>query len=172
MLTAEEQVQLLGEWNATAGGYPAERTVDQLIAAQAEQTPDRTAVVADDRSLTYGELEHRARQLARHLKTMGVTSEVPVGVFTDRSSDMVVSLLAVLKAGGAYVPLDPSYPPDRVSYMLADSEAPVVLTHERFRSALAGWPGRTVCLDTDWPEIAGAGEAPAGSRQRRTNSPT
>ena len=163
LLTAEEQVQLLGEWNATAGGYPAERTIDQLIATQAEQTPDRTAVVADDRSLTYGELEHRARQLARHLKTMGVTSEVPVGVFTDRSSDMVVSLLAVLKAGGAYVPLDPSYPPDRVSYMLADSEAPVVLTHERFRSALAGWPGRTVCLDTDWPEIAGAGEAPAGS---------
>jgi amino acid adenylation domain-containing protein len=155
LLAPEERNQVLTEWNATAADYP-DRTIDQLIAEQAARTPDRTAVVADDRSLTYAELASRAWQLAGHLRKMGIAPEVPVGVFTDRSSDMVVGLLGVLQSGGAYLPLDPSYPADRVSYMLEDSGAPVVLTHERFRPALADWRGRVVCLDTDWPAIAGS----------------
>jgi amino acid adenylation domain-containing protein len=159
LLAPQEREQVLVEWNATAAEYPAEQTIDQLIAAQAERTPDVTAVVADDRSLTYCELEARARQLARYLETIGITPEMPVGIFTDRTSDMLVSLLGVLKAGGAYLPLDPAYPEDRISYMLEDSGARVVLTQERFLSALGRWPGRAVRLDADWPKIASAGSA-------------
>jgi amino acid adenylation domain-containing protein len=165
LLTPQERTQLLIEWNATAAEYPA-ATVDQLISAQVERTPDRTAVVADDGSLTYEELERRSRQLARHLETLGAKPEAPVGVLMDRTSDLLVSLLGVLKAGGAYLPLDPAYPQDRISYMLEDSGARVVLTRDRFQPILAGWPGRVVRLDADWPEIAGEGSDPPGSRAR------
>ncbi|HEX5715361.1 MAG TPA: amino acid adenylation domain-containing protein, partial [Thermoanaerobaculia bacterium] len=170
LLTVGETSQILVDWNATAAGYPAERTLHELFAEQAERTPRRVALTAallspgESESLTYSELASHARRLAHHLAAMGIGPEVPVGVFTDRSSAMVVALLGVLEAGGAYVPIDPSYPADRVSHMLDDSRAPIVLTLERLRPALASYPGRLLCLDSDWPEIARQPETPLGRR--------
>ncbi|MEV4898732.1 AMP-binding protein, partial [Nonomuraea sp. NPDC055795] len=88
---------------------------------------EAVAVTAPGRRLTYGELDRRANRLARHLRTLGVGPEVPVGVCVERSAGLVVALLAVFKAGGAYLPLDPAYPDDRLMYMLADAGAAVLL---------------------------------------------
>jgi amino acid adenylation domain-containing protein len=148
LLAPAEEAQILVEWNATAFENPRESTVYELIAEQAERTPERVALTAGHEALSYRELLSRANRLARHLEGMGVGPEVPVGVFTDRTSDMLVGLLGVLAAGGAYVPIDPAYPAERVTYMLADSGAPVVLTQERLCPALAGYGGRLVCLDS------------------------
>src|SRR5438876_12397293 len=103
--------------------------VHELVAAQASATPDAVALVVGDRKLYYGELNARANQLAYRLHSLGVRADVPVSLFLERSAEFVIAALAVLKAGAAYVPLDPSYPPNRVSMLLEDSGAPVVLTH-------------------------------------------
>ncbi|MEM8961757.1 MAG: non-ribosomal peptide synthase/polyketide synthase, partial [Acidobacteriota bacterium] len=103
-------------------------TIEGLIAVQAEKTPEREAILDEESVYTYAEVVSKSRQLARHLRTPGIGPEVCVGVCMDRSVDLVVALLAVLEAGGAYAPLDPSYPADRLSFMLEDSRAPVVLT--------------------------------------------
>ena len=101
----------LAQWNDTATEYPRDRCIHQVFEAQAERAPDAVAVVCEDRQLTYRALNARANQLAHHLRALGVGPEVPVGVYLDRSLEMVVALLGILKAGGAYVPLDPAYPP-------------------------------------------------------------
>ena len=166
LLSPEESRQLLMDWNATAAVFPADRTIDRLFLEQAERTPDRIALVAEDGLLTYRELALRSGQLAALLERMGIGPETPVGVCTGRTADMVVALLGVLQAGGAYVPLDPSYPRDRVAYMLEDSGASVVLTQEQFLPLFADHPGRLVCLDRDWDEIAACGEIQSASRAR------
>ena len=94
-----------------------------LFAAQAARTPDAVAVVFEDGTLTYAELDARANRLAHRLRGLGVGPGVLVGLCAERSLEMVVGLLAVLKAGGAYVPLDPDYPAERLAFMLADAGA-------------------------------------------------
>ena len=109
MLSTAEEHQILREWNATA---VAERAalLHELVAAQAERTPEAPAVASGDETLTYRELLARSRRLARHLKSCGAGPETLVAVCLERSCELMVGLLAILKAGGAYVPLDPSYP--------------------------------------------------------------
>ena len=96
-----------------------------------EQTPTALAVVCEGQQLTYRELNRRANQLAHYLRSLGVGPEVLVGLCVERSVEMVVGLLGILKAGGAYVPLDPAYPKDRLSFILEDTQAPVLLTRQR-----------------------------------------
>ncbi|WP_442968443.1 amino acid adenylation domain-containing protein, partial [Pseudomonas sp. Z18(2022)] len=115
-------------WNANALDFPRERCIHQQIQDQVQRTPDALAVIWGDEHLTYRQLNGRANALARKLVALGVGPEVRVGVAMPRSAQMVVALLAVLKAGGAYVPLDPDYPAERVTYMLKDSQARVLLT--------------------------------------------
>ena len=107
------------------------------------EDPDRVAVVAEDGSLTYGELEARANRLARHLVGLGVEAETLVGVGLPRTTDMVVAVMGVLKAGGAYLPLDPDLPVERLGYMLEDGGAAVLVTtfagSSRFRRLGVGW---------------------------------
>ena len=154
LLTTAEQHQLQIEWNATARDYPPVSGVHELIEAQAARTPDALAVVYADEHLTYAELNRRANQLAHHLRKSGVGPNVLVGICVERSCEMIISLLSVLKAGGAYVPLDPTYPPDRLAFMLANANVPVVLTHSKVLGHLAESRSSTICLDTDWPTIA------------------
>ena len=103
--------------------------------------------------LTFGELNRRANQLARHLRARGAGPEKLVGLTVERSAEMVVALLGILKAGAAYLPLDPSYPRDRLAFMLKDAGAPVLVTRSHLRDHLPAAGLEVVCLDTDWPEI-------------------
>ena len=107
------------------------------------------AVEFGSTQLTYRELNDRANQLAHYLRDCGVGAEVPVGICMERSAEMVVALLAILKAGGAYVPLDIDYPADRLSFMMADSGARVLVTQSHFQPALAGHQAHSVIVDRD-----------------------
>jgi amino acid adenylation domain-containing protein len=123
----------------------------ELFEQQVHYTPDAVAVVFDSEQLTYAELNTKANQLAHHLLELGVGPEVLVGICTERSTDMLVGLLAILKAGGAYVPLDPIYPPERLAYILEDACVCVLLTQQALFDKLPNIHGRVVYLDKDWP---------------------
>ena len=153
ILTAAEREQLLVTWNDTAADYPRDRCIHQLFEAQAARTPESVALVFEDQSLTYAELNARANQLAHYLITLGVGPEVLVGICMQRSLELVVGLLGILKAGGAYVPLDPNYPAARLAFVLEDTQAPVLLTQQRLLARLPGYAGKTLCLDRDWQDV-------------------
>ncbi|HEU4508844.1 MAG TPA: amino acid adenylation domain-containing protein, partial [Pyrinomonadaceae bacterium] len=127
--------------------YAVEQCLHELVAAQAERTPDAVALNFENQLITYRELDQRANQLAHHLRTLGVGPDVLVSIFIERSIEMVIGLLAVLKAGGAYVPIDPAYPSDRVSFILEDTAAPVLLTQRSLASVLPPHSAPVVCLD-------------------------
>src|SRR4051794_30453584 len=110
--------------------------------------------------VAYGELNARANRLAHHLRRLGVGPEVRVGLCLERGVEMVVSILAVLKSGGAYVPLDPAYPAERLSFMLADSGVPVVLTQERLQGVVpARADVQVLSIDGAADEIAAESDA-------------
>ncbi|WP_138505870.1 condensation domain-containing protein, partial [Nostoc sp. PA-18-2419] len=153
LLTSAEQ-QLLENWNNTQTEYSQEKTIHELFEAQVERTPDAVAVVFEDEQLTYGELNARANQLAHYLRTLGVKSEVLVGICVERSLWMVIGLLAILKAGGAYVPLDPTYPQQRLSFIREDAQISVLLTQQHLKQNLPQHQGFVVCLDSEWQTIA------------------
>lgn len=151
LLTAIEQQQLL-DWHNTHN-YPQDKSIQQLFAAQAAQTPDAIAVVCADQLLTYQQLNSRANQLARYLQKFHVGLEIPVAICLERSLEMVIGILAILKAGAAYVPIDPAYPQERLTAILADINAPVFLTQKRLLTNLAPINTKVVCLDVDWLDI-------------------
>ena len=149
LLTPSEHHQLLVEWNNTQGEYPQDKCIHQLFEEQVERTPDAVAVVFAEEQLTYRELNSRANQLAHYLQSLGVQQEVLVGICVERSLEMIIGLLGILKAGAAYVPLDPDYPPERLAYILSDSQAVVLLTTKELARRLPSLPELVVCLDSD-----------------------
>ena len=153
LLTAVEKQQLL-EWNNTFAQYPQDKCIHQLFEEAVSRSPDAVAVVFEGEELSYRELNARANQLARHLRSLGVEPEVLVGICVERSPLMVIGLLGVLKAGGAYVPLDPNYPKERLAFMLEDSSVQVLLAQEKLLEKLPPHSARVVCLDSGWEEIA------------------
>jgi len=153
-LSAIERHKILVEWNNTQTDYPKDKCIHQLFEAQVERTPHAIAVVFEDQQLTYHELNRRANQLAHHLQSLGVKPEVLVGICAERSLDMIVGLLAVLKAGGAYVPLDPSYPKERLAFMLADAQVPILLTQEKLIDDLPEHQAQIVCLETSLENLS------------------
>jgi amino acid adenylation domain-containing protein len=154
MLTFREEHQLLIEWNDTRREYPRNKCIHQLVEEQAEKVPEAIAITFANQQLTYGELNRRANRLARYLKKLDVGPEVLVGVFMDRSLEMVVGLLGILKAGGAYVPLDPGYPQERLKFMIEDTAAPVLLTQQQLLKNLPEHGARVISLDRDWDAIS------------------
>ncbi len=153
ILSTAERQKLLREWNDTARPIPS-ATLPELFAAQVAKSPDAVAVVFEDQTLTYAQLDARANQLAHHLQGLGVGPEVVVGLCVERSLEMMVGLLGILKAGGAYLPLDPNYPSERLAFMLDDVRAPVLLTQSTLLARIGQHTGTTVRLDADWPVIA------------------
>jgi amino acid adenylation domain-containing protein len=127
LLSEAELRFLLRDCNHTAADVPS-LCLHQLFEQQVERTPDAVALVYQEEQLTYAELNARANRLAHHLLGVGVGADSLVGILMGRSLEMVISLLAVLKAGGAYLPLDPAYPAERLSFMIADAGARVLLT--------------------------------------------
>ena len=121
--------------------------VHDLVGAHAAATPDAIAIVDGYKQLTYGELDARANRLAQLLRELGVGPEAPVALCMRRSTDLIVGALGILKAGGAYVPLDPDYPANRLSMLLNDSGARLVVTHPGVAQQLPSGDWRTVVLD-------------------------
>ncbi|MFE7183932.1 amino acid adenylation domain-containing protein [Streptomyces erythrochromogenes] len=145
----------LNETTASVAGS----TVAELVAAQTARTPEATAVVSGQHSLSYGELDARANRLAAILREHGVGPDALVAVALPRSADLVVALLGVLKAGGAYLPVDPDYPAARVDLLLSTADPLLVLTDNKTARAAAG--GRAPVLRLDDLDLEGpGGEAP------------
>ncbi|WP_143825693.1 non-ribosomal peptide synthase/polyketide synthase [Nannocystis exedens] len=162
-LLTDEETEKLAAWNDTPPTDPAARCIHERIAEQAAKAPQAVALEQDGRQLRYGEFEAQANRLAHHLRALGVGPEVRVAVCVERSFDMVVGLVAILKAGGAFVPLDPSSPPDRLSLLLAEADAPVLLTHADLEGRLSA-PGVTVVrLDADAAQWASQPITPPAS---------
>jgi amino acid adenylation domain-containing protein len=164
LLSAAERRQLLIDWNDTVADYPARSCVHELFAEQAARRPDQVAVVCGDAQLSYGELNRRANQLAHHLRSLGAGAETLVGIYLERSVEMVVGLLGILKAGAAYVPLDPGFPADRLAFMLADCGAPILITESQLAGNLAAFQGQMIRMDWDWEKVANESpQNPAGA---------
>jgi amino acid adenylation domain-containing protein len=158
ILTDAERRQLLVEFNDTKTDYPKDKCLHQLFEEQVQRTPDSVAVVFEGQQLTYAQLNARANQLAHHLQTLGVGPEVPVAICMQRCPEMVVGLLGILKAGGAYVPLDPAYPKARLSFMMEDAHAAVLLTRGHMVESVPEHGIHAVCLDSGWEAIAAKSE--------------
>ncbi|HEY6769290.1 MAG TPA: amino acid adenylation domain-containing protein [Candidatus Sulfotelmatobacter sp.] len=148
LLTERERYQLLAEWNNTKVEYPRDLLLHDLIRMAALQCPTATAVVCEGQAVTYGDLEARSNQLAKELVRSGVIAETVVGLYFERSIDMVVAILGVLKAGGTCLPLDPAYPAERLRFMLADTAAPLLLTHSRVLAQLPTHQADVICVDS------------------------
>ena len=154
ILSTLEREQLLVALNNRKCEFSQQRLVHQLFEQNVARSPDYTAVRYEDSHLNYAELNVRANQLAHYLQTMGVGPDTPVAICLERSLEMIVSILGVLKAGGAYVPLDPALPKERMSYMLEDMHALVLVTDERLREFLPVQHEKVICLDTGWEQVA------------------
>ncbi|MEA2463486.1 MAG: hypothetical protein QOJ98_1233, partial [Acidobacteriota bacterium] len=128
ILPADERATLLHELNATQAAYPQDKLIHELFEQQAAAQPDAPAVIFNDRTLSYGELNARANQLAHELIALGIQPDDRVAVFAERGPELMVGLLGILKAGGAYVPLDPAYPVERLQHMLHDAAPKALLT--------------------------------------------
>jgi amino acid adenylation domain-containing protein len=162
ILSPAERDELLYGFNAAATGEAeAEREprlIHELFEAQARRAPKAVALVCEGETLTYGELDRRANQLAH---TLHGQTDQPIAICVERSLEMIVGLLGILKAGGAYVPLDPAYPRKRLAHMLKDAAPKVVLTQTRLLSRLRTSAGQNVIeLDAYWPIIAQQPETP------------
>ena len=173
LLTEPERFQLLREWCQPVPMPPPLCCLHELFAERVRRAPEAVAVAGDGEALTYGELDRRANQLARHLRRLGVGPEVRVGIRVGRSPLLLLGLLGILKAGGAYVPLSPSDPAERLRLILEDAWAgvpePLLLTESGNRSLpspAAAEPARlppaarTLHLDTGWEAIAAEGDGP------------
>ena len=128
LLSEHERQQVIVEWNEVERENEGERCVHELIEEQVERTPDRIAVTAGEKQVSYRELNGRANQVGHYLRRRGVRAEKRVGIRVRRSEGMVEAILGVLKSGGAYVPVDGSYPEARQRYMLEDSGAEIEVT--------------------------------------------
>ncbi|MCW3152863.1 amino acid adenylation domain-containing protein [Achromobacter spanius] len=159
-LLSQAECKTLSKWETGApladevassfGALPVHRQFER----QAGLWPDRVAVTCLDASLTYGELDRRANQLAHRLQRMGVRAEQRVGIAAERSLELVVALLAVLKAGAAYVPLDPDYPDDRLAYMLKDSGVSLLLTQSGLAARMGMLSSTTTLLALDQMDVS------------------
>ncbi|GGF89962.1 hypothetical protein GCM10010912_38930 [Paenibacillus albidus] len=130
ILSAKEREQILIDFNPAYASYPQDKTIHQLFEEQVVMTPENVAVIFEDQQLTYRQLNERANQLAGVLRNKGVQTDELVGIMSDRSIEMIVSLLAVLKSGGAYLPIDPTFPEERIRYMLEESGCRFLLIQE------------------------------------------
>ena len=159
LLSAAELRQLLVEWQAPQTALSGADCVHELFEAQVERCPERTAVIYEERQLSYVELNRRANQLAHQLRGYGVGPEVRVGILLERSAEQVVAVLGILKAGGAYVPLDATYPPERLHFMLSDATVTVLLTQRDLIERLPPLEAKVIVLNEEWDRIAQQSEA-------------
>ncbi|HET8773527.1 MAG TPA: amino acid adenylation domain-containing protein, partial [Thermoanaerobaculia bacterium] len=154
LLSETERRQVLESFNDHCTGEPETALIHELFERQAAQQPDAVAVVGDDESLTYGELDARANQLAHYLIGLGVGPDDRVAICCERGIDQIAGFLGILKAGGAYVPLDPSHPRERLAWVLEDSAPRALLTHSDLEDLLPETDVPVLRVDVDLPVLA------------------
>jgi amino acid adenylation domain-containing protein len=148
VLGENESRQILLEWNQTHADYPRNSSAIELIEKQARSTPDAVAVIFQNATITYRELNSRASQLAGYLKLHGAGVGSLIGICLPRSIEMLTAVLAVWKAGAAYVPLDPSFPAARLSFMASDAAVRLIVT-DRTLANLVSSTAPKVLVDDD-----------------------
>ncbi|MFT6320421.1 MAG: amino acid adenylation domain-containing protein, partial [Granulosicoccus sp.] len=135
--------------------FPEKKCVHELFESQVDRLPNATALVFGDQSMSYGELDKKANQLAHFLQSKGIKPELSVAICLERSLEMMIAILGVLKAGGAYVPIDPNYPQERIQFMLEDTDTTILLTQEHLKDNIpASKSCEIICLDSDWKKIS------------------
>ena len=164
ILGEAERHSILVESNDTAADLPAEICVHHRFETWAARFPEAIAARFSGQTLSYGELDRRANQLARYLARHGIAPGVLVGLCLERSFDLLIAGLGVLKAGGAYLPLDPSYPADRLAFMISEAGAPILLTQWSLRDLIPTASARAICLDAEGALFAGEDGAGLGRR--------
>ena len=148
LMSEIEKQQLLVTWNNTKKDYPTDQCLHQLFESVVEKTPLAIAVSFEDQRLTYSQVNHKANQLAHYLLSLGITPEMPVGIYLDPTPERIIGVLAILKAGGAYVPLDPTEPSQDVESIS------IILTQYHLKPQLPDSSAQILCLDTEWESIA------------------
>jgi len=152
ILSESEKQQVLRAWNDTSRDYP-EQCLHSLIEKVAIRAPNRVAVEFGGHSMTYAQLNAKANRLANYLRESGVQPESYVGIFLERSLDLIIGLLAILKTGAAYVPMDPSFPAERLAWMMEDADTSLLITRTDLVKDLSRPGMKTVCLDADCEAI-------------------
>jgi amino acid adenylation domain-containing protein len=152
VLPASERHQLLYEWNDTKADYQSDKCVHEVFEDLAVRAPNSTAVVFENESFSYAELNRRANQLAHYLRELGVKPDATVAICMERSFGLIVAFLAVLKAGGAYLPLEPDYPVERLRFMVEDSQPVALLTQSKFVGLFAKIDHGLPVLQLDDPD--------------------
>ncbi len=156
LIAPEDEKKITQEWNATQREFPA-MAIHHLIEVQAEDQPDKIAVVSDDVQMPYGELNDRANRIAAYLQQKGIGKGKRVGLSLRRSPDLIVTLLGILKSGAAYVPLDANYPRERLEFMINDAQLSFLITEQALKEAIPAKDIPTLVLDenNEWQQ-AGA----------------
>ncbi len=153
ILSLKESKTLLEGWNNTRVDFDSDLWT-RLFEDKVLSNPEAIAVVKGDEKLSYGELDKRANQLANYLVLLGVSSESIVGIYMDRSIDMLTALVAVHKSGGAYLPMDPVFPKDRLEFMLDNAQVPIILTDSIIKDTLPLNKAKIICVSEQWKEIS------------------
>ncbi|HEV2799874.1 MAG TPA: amino acid adenylation domain-containing protein, partial [Pyrinomonadaceae bacterium] len=169
MLSAAEVRQLTCAWNDTATRYPKDSCIHELFEQQAAHAPEATALQFGVESISYGELNRRANQLAAYLRRRGVGAESRVGVCLERGAELIVAVLGVLKAGGAYVPFDADLPQERIAYMLNDACVSLVVSESHLAEALPEEVVPVVLVDVQREEIAAESADDAAAKTNAEN---
>ncbi|HEY0384440.1 MAG TPA: amino acid adenylation domain-containing protein, partial [Pyrinomonadaceae bacterium] len=167
--TDEERRQLLFDWNDTRRDYSSAVSILELFAQQAQQTPESIAVCFGTQTLTYRQLDSATNKLAHRLRRMGTGPDVLVGIYMERSLEMVLAIIGTLKAGGAYVPFDPSYPRARLSAMLDEARPAVLLTQGALVRKFPEKLTPVIALDTDWDSMSDEPDEPLAFEVSGTN---
>jgi amino acid adenylation domain-containing protein len=166
MLDAEERRMLIEDWGRAKRTVPVEECLHEWFERRAAAAPEAVALADDERTMSYGELNARANQLAAHLRERGVGPDKRVGLGLERGMAQVIAILGVLKAGGAYLPLDPSSPAERMAYILEDAQTGLLITEDALADRFAGFGGEIILIDAQWEAIArhDGANAPSGAQ--------
>ncbi|MCP3999465.1 MAG: amino acid adenylation domain-containing protein [Gammaproteobacteria bacterium] len=168
LMEKAESDKVLNDWNSTKMSYADDLQLQQVFEQQVTKTPNAIAVVHGDEQISYAALNARANQLAHYLRTENIGAGDLIGIYIERSINMMVALLGTLKAGATYVPLDPLFPPDRIKFMIDDAKLKGLITQDTLQGDLEQTPSLTLCLDTqhdlldqqvtDTPELQGTAQ--------------
>ena len=154
VISNNERQKLLVDFNQTQVYYSQDKCISQLFEEQVERTPNNIALVFENQTLTYQELNNRANQLTRYLQKKGVKPETIVGLYLERNIPAIVGILGIIKAGGAYLPLDPALPKTGLNLRLSDAQVDLILTEEKLQGNLIDITAEAICLDSNWEIIS------------------